>query len=168
MVWREKARQSYRSKQGARSKAAQEDYGKLKRQQATLRQEVMKSLNGESVFEAALINSMLQENIAELKEAEARVSPCEQEKAKEDIRLQYLSEQYKQITDWAKEFDLADNDTKKMIMARLNERIAASRNYKLTIKFFVSLEDFVQIDRTDLHLVQSDNYDILMNNMVVL
>ncbi len=166
VVWREKARQHYRNKQGARTKAAQEDHDKLKKQQITLRQEVMKALNGESAFAAGLLNSMLEENIAALVEAEARLSACQQEKTLEDTRLQYLSEQYKQITDWAKEFDLADNDTKKMIMARLIERIEVSRHYKLTIKFFISLEDFTLTENANLQLVQSDNQDIFMNAMV--
>ena len=126
----------------------------------------MKALNGESAFAAGLLNSMLEENIAALVEAEARLRACQQEKTLEDTRLQYLSEQYKQITDWAKEFDLADNDTKKMIMARLIERIEVSKHYKLTIKFFISLEDFTLTENANLQLVQSDNQDIFMNAMV--
>ena len=46
------------------------------------------------------------------------------------------------ITDWAEEFDAADNDNKKMILARIIEKITVDRNYHLNITFFVTEESF--------------------------
>ena len=86
---------------------------------------------------------MLDENKSALVQAEAKLISCQQEKDTEDARLQYLVEQYRAITDWAKEFDYADNDTRKMILARLIERIEVGRDYHLTIKFHVSMDDFI-------------------------
>ncbi len=77
----------------------------------------------------------------------------------ENERLQYLCEQYKSITDWAKEFDHADNDTKKMILARIIERIDVDRDYHLTIKFFVTIEEFKLSQRMDQALPQSCESD---------
>ena len=51
------------------------------------------------------------------------------------------------ITDWAEQFDTADVDSKKMILAHLIERIDISRDYHIVIKFFVSLEDFMGIEQ---------------------
>ena len=59
-------------------------------------------------------------------------------------RLQYLSEQYSHISDWASEFDHASTDEKKMILARIIEKIEVDRDYHITITFFVSLDDFTQ------------------------
>ena len=84
---------------------------------------------------------------------------CQQDKDTEDARLQYLIEQYRSITDWAKEFDHADNDTRKMILARLIERIEVSRDYQLTIKFFVTIEEFNLSDSLDQSLLQSSESD---------
>jgi len=142
LVWRERARQQFRNKQNAQSRIAQAELEKLQKQQITLRQEVMKSLQGESAFETDLLRSMLDENKSALVQAESKLIACQQEKETEDARLQYLSEQYRSITDWAKEFDHADNDTRKMILARLIERIEVGRDYHLTIKFFVTIEEF--------------------------
>ena len=62
----------------------------------------------------------------------------------EDVRLAYLSEQYKHISDWAAEFDHCTNDEKKMILARIIEKITVDKNYHITITFFVSYEDFMK------------------------
>ena len=128
---------------------AQTELEKLQKQQIALRQEVMKSLQGESAFETDLLRSMLDENKSALAHAESKLIACQQEKETEEARLQYLIEQYRSITDWAKEFDHADNDTRKMILARLIERIEVDRNYHLTIKFFVTIEEFNQTHLPD-------------------
>ena len=53
-------------------------------------------------------------------------------------------EQYQSISDWATEFETADNDAKKMILARIIEKITVDRNYNLHFKFFVTEQDFEQ------------------------
>lgn len=40
-------------------------------------------------------------------------------KQTEAERINFLAEQYRQIADWAEEFGAANNDTKKMILARI-------------------------------------------------
>jgi hypothetical protein len=159
MVWRERVRQQIRKRQNAQSRIAQTELEKLQKQQITLRQEVMKSLQGESAFETDLLRSMLDENKSALAQAESKLIACQQEKDTEDARLQYLSEQYRSITDWAKEFDHADNDTRKMILARLIERIEVGRDYNLTIKFFVTVDEFNLTDSLDQPLLQSSESD---------
>ena len=66
---------------------------------------------------------MLSKNKAELADAEARLASLEAEKDAEAARIRTLSSQIQQIHDWAGEFDSANNDTKKMILARMIERI---------------------------------------------
>jgi len=46
------------------------------------------------------------------------------------------------ISAWSDIFDEADNDTKKMILARMIERIEVDRDYHLTIRFFLTANDF--------------------------
>ncbi len=138
---------------------AQVELEKLQKPQVTLRQEVMKSLQGESAFDADLLRSMLDENKSALAQAESKMTACQHEKEAENERLQYLCEQYKSITDWAKEFDHADNDAKKMILARLIERIEVDRDYHLTIKFFVTIEEFNLSHLLDQSLPHSSESD---------
>lgn len=141
-VWQEQARIQLRSKQKAHLKAAKADYAKLQAQQNKLQQEVLKSLMGESTFDTDLLKKMLSDNTAALAQAESIMESCEADKDAEEERIQYLSQQYRSITDWAEEFDAADNDNKKMILARIIEKITVDRNYHLNITFFVTEESF--------------------------
>ena len=143
-VWKEQAKRQMRSKQAARLKAAQAQLEKLMAQQAQLKKEVLKSFTGESAFDTDLLKDMLAENRAAIAEAEATISESQHEKELEDSRLHYLSEQYSHISDWASEFDHASTDEKKMILARIIEKIEVDREYHITITFFVSLDDFTQ------------------------
>ena len=143
-VWKEQARRQLLSKQGAALREAQATLEKLQRQQVSLRQEVLKSLAGESAFETDLLKEMLDENKEAIAKAEAAIAECTADKEAEDARLAYLSEQYRNISDWATEFDLATNDEKKMILARIIQKITVSKDYHITITLYVSLEDFQQ------------------------
>lgn len=98
-VWREQARIQLRSKQGALLKAAQTELTKLQQQQTRLRQEVLKSLSGESAFDTELLKSMLAENTQAIADAEARVEQHQAEQAQENERISFLAQQYHQIAD---------------------------------------------------------------------
>lgn len=143
-VWKEQARRQLRSKQGAALREAQATLEKLQRQQVSLRQEVLKSLAGESAFDTDLLKEMLDENKEAIAKAEATIVEYTADKEAEDARLAYLSEQYRNISDWAAEFDLATNDEKKMILARIIQKITVDKDYHITITLYVSLEDFQQ------------------------
>ena len=141
-VWKEQAKIQLRSKQTAQLKSAKAEYEKLQDQQARLHQEVVKSLSGASAFDTELLKELLDENKKLLLEAEQAMLECQAAKENEEERIRYLAEQYRNISDWASEFDNASNDEKKMILARIIERITVDRNYQLTITFFVSQEEF--------------------------
>lgn len=141
-VRREQARKNLRSNQNKRMKAAQAELQRLNEQQNRLRQEVLKSLTGESSFDTDLLKSLLSENKIASDQAEAELLACRKEAENEENRLRHLEEQFKEVSSWAEEFDAASNDTKKMIMARIIQKITVDRDYHLTIRFFVSLDDF--------------------------
>ena len=143
-VWQEQMRKHLRNKHNAAIRSAQASLEKLRRRQEMLRGEVLKSLEGESSFEPDLLKELLSENKAEIAAAEETIAYCTEEKQMEDARLAYLSEQYKHISDWAAEFDQCTNDEKKMILARIIERITIDKDYHITITFFVSYEDFMK------------------------
>lgn len=141
-VWQEQARRQLRSRMERQISAAKASVERLEQQEARLRQEVMRSLMGESCFEPDMLKEMLSKNKAELADAEARLATLESEKDAEAARIRHLSSQIHQIHDWAKEFDSASNDTKKMILARMIEKITVDRHYNIVIHFFISPESF--------------------------
>lgn len=141
-VWQEQARRHLRSRLESQVKTAKANLDRLQQQDARLRQEVMRALMGESCFEPDLLKEMLSKNKAELANAEARLASLEAEKDAEAARIRTLSSQIQQIHDWAGEFDSANNDTKKMILARMIEKITVDRHYNIVIRFFISPESF--------------------------
>lgn len=146
-VWKEQVRRQLRNKTQQALKREERSLAKLQMQQQMLKQEIMKSLAGESSFEADVLQSMLTENREAISAAETALEECRREKDREDARLEYLSTQYQNIKDWAEVFASASVDEKKMILSRIIERIEVDRDYHLTIRFFVSMEDFL-IERT--------------------
>ena len=103
---------------------------------------------GESDFDTALLKEMLEKSKADLAACESRLSKLEEEKGAEESRMNYLTAQYQLISDWAAEFDHADNDTKKMILSRLIEKITVDRDYHLNITFYVAADSFrTQVSR---------------------
>ena len=141
-VWEEQARTQLKNRMTFQLKGAKAEHDKLLVQGERLRQEVMRSLMGESDFETELLKEMLDKNKADLAACNSRLSELENEKEAEESRLKYLIGQYEQINDWAAEFDAADNDTKKMILARLIEKITVDKDYHLRITFYVAADSF--------------------------
>lgn len=101
-------------------------------------------MTGDSVFEADLLKEMLAENKVAIAQAETTMASYQNEKESEEARFHQLVNQYQNISDWSKEFETADNDTKKMILARIIEKITVDRDYHLHFKFFITEKDFEQ------------------------
>ena len=155
-VWEEQARIQLKSKIAYQLKSARAEREKLVAQEERLRQEVMRSIMGESNFDTELLKEMLEKNKADLAACEARLVELEDEKGAEESRMKYLSTQYELINDWAAEFDAADNDTKKMILARLIEKITVDKDYHLNITFYVAADSFRTQIAQEKPLIQID------------
>lgn len=147
-----------RGKLQTRIKAEEKNLSKLQKQNEALRQELLKTLTGESGFERELLQSMLAENKAAIQAAEETLAECQRDREREEARLQYMSTQYQNIRDWAEVFDTASRDEKRMILSRIIERIDVDRNYHLTIRFFVTMEDFRQTESNEnISIIESEN-----------
>ncbi|MBR0391755.1 MAG: recombinase family protein [Oscillospiraceae bacterium] len=141
-VWRDDARKTLRNGVKARERAAVSKLEQLSRDQDGLKKEIMKSINGTSSFDTDLLKEMLAENKAAQLAAEQEITQLREEKDKEEEKLKHLSLQYQNIKNWADEFSEASVDTKKMILAKMIEKITVTRDYDITIKFYVTPADF--------------------------
>lgn len=141
-LWKEKAKRQM--KLGSKTKIRQLTAAleRLQREQDALKKEIVKSISGEDVFDRELLKSLLNENRQAQAETEEELLQVKQEACYEDDRVKKMEILFHQIVDWSDQFDTAPVDTQKMILARLIERIDISRGYEITIKFFVTLEDF--------------------------
>ena len=146
-VWREQVRRQIRNQHDQRIRELQAKVDKLQNQQSHLRQEVVDSVTGNSTFDTDLLKSLLQENSAALQEAESQLLACKQEKEIEQSKLQSMCEQFSNITAWAAEFDQVDIEQKKMILAKIIERITIEKDYKIHIQFFFTQEKMAEAFR---------------------
>ena len=143
-VWKEQVRRQLRNKHDDRIRELQAKVEKLQKQQTKLRQEVVNSLSGDSSFDTPLLKSLLDENVVSLKEAEAQLAECQKEKDTEESRLKNMYEQFSRIAAWSEEFDTADVETKKMILARIIEKITIEKGYKIHISFYLTREEIMK------------------------
>lgn len=70
------------------------------------------------------------------------------------------------IRNWAEEFDRADNDTKKMILAHLIEKITVDKDYHLNIVFYVAEDSFREMIGTEEPNVQISEAEACIPAMV--
>ena len=159
-VWTEQASRQMKNRQSNTIRAAQAEVTKLQKQQAALRQEVLKSVTGDSVFEPELLKSLLDDNKHALEAAEHQLESCQQEQDNESSKLQFLAQQYSNIRCWAEEFDQASLDTRKMILAHLIEKMTVDRDYHIRISFFITQDEFIhQISQQAIEVVEAERCD---------
>ena len=157
-VWKEQARRRMRSLQKDKSREEQRNLAKLRKQNQALRDEILKSLTGEARFDEDILQCLLEDNQRAIEVSEGIIAACQREKEQEEARIQYLSTQIQNIRDWAKVFDEAETDEKRMILSKIIERIEVDRNYHLTIHFYVALADLQpDVEHGEASIVQADH-----------
>lgn len=83
-VWQEQASRQMKNRHASSVRLAQAEVTRLQKQQASLWQEVLKAITGESSFDQALLNSLLEENKTALEAAQKNLDECSQEKVTEE------------------------------------------------------------------------------------
>ena len=141
-AWEEHTRKRLRKSSTERTKQAQDKLKELQKRQELLKQEVVKSLSGQSAFSAEMLRSMIDETQAAIAGAEEELRACEGESASETEQMKQLRAKFQEIADWADAFEHLHGDARKMILSRIIERITVDRNYNLTITFYITREEF--------------------------
>lgn len=141
-VWKEQQRLQIKQGSGARLKQAELSLSRLQAQHKKLREELVKVLMGESIFDEETIKGMLDEKQDAIEKAEAYLKEVRASVEDTEQKLQQLIFQYRSIKNWSSVFDQANDDEKKMILARIIEKITVDKNYNISIYFFLTLEDF--------------------------
>ena len=104
----------------------------------------MKALDGSSAFTPELLGGMIEEQETKYAEQQAALEAAQKEAENTALAMQEMSAQYNRFVEWAYVYDTASMETRKMIVAQLFERIEVYRDYKLKIKFTISVEQFLQ------------------------
>lgn len=108
-----------------------------------LREEIVRSLTGKSVFSPEMLNSAI------LSQEQKWHDLCQALKAAEDDlnnsenQASSLSEKYSDLLQWADLYDNADMAAKKMIVSHIIDRVDVFRGYEMQIKLNISIEQFL-------------------------
>ena len=136
---------SYQAKMAERKalyQQAQTNAAKAGEEVQRLRQEVLKSIRGESAFPQELLVSLLQEAEERQQQYQQQLKR-EGESCREDERmLRDLRSQHDTMISWAELFETSSMSVKKMVIANLIRRIDVYRGYRLHIDFRVDLSAY--------------------------
>ena len=121
-------------------KQAQKDFENAQKQVATLEEEAVKALTGESQLDLSIVNQMLQKHRAKLEASQKAMEEAQTRMQEERENAKATKAQVDELLSWAECFDKADIGTKHMIVSRLIERVDVITGYKVHIKFKISLK----------------------------
>lgn len=99
-------------------------------------------IQGTSCFSADLLNSLMDEAAAQLKELEQQVQAAEQVLRDTVSGAEQVSKEYTQLMNWAELYDNCTFEARKMIVAQFVKAVHVKRGYEIDIEFNVSLEEF--------------------------
>lgn len=127
----------------ALARKTEKDLAQAEKGLQNLTQELQKILRGESQFTPQMLNVAYAEQEQRCIELRETLSRLQQELENDEGKLQEISNFYDDMLEWAFAYDNASIDAKKMIVSQLIDRVYVFRDYKLQIKFNMSIEQFL-------------------------
>ena len=125
-----------------KAKRLHDEYEQRQRAYQDLRAETLKVIQGNSRFSADLLNSLMDETAAQLKELESQMQAAELEVRETVSSAEQVQKEYTQMMNWAELYDNCSLEAKKMIVAQFVKAVRVKRGYELDIEFNVSFEEF--------------------------
>ena len=123
-------------------KQRQKAYAKEIDNLGKLREEVVKSIQGNSAFSQQILAGLVEES-------EARVKTLKEECVNAEYELEYaqsivkvLTDQYDEIVSWSELYEYATIEAKKMIVNSMIKRIDVFRGYELNIELNMNIQQF--------------------------
>lgn len=121
----------------------QKDIEKADSELQRLKNEVVKSLMGESAFAPEVLSSVIQAHDQRVQELRKALTSAEREMAEGASREEPMRKQLDALLEWSVAYDQASMSAKKVIVSRIIDRVDVSRNYQLKIKLNISVEQFL-------------------------
>lgn len=121
---------------------AQADSQHAQKEIEALEAEAMRILIGEGSFSIEMINTMMAKHKAKLAAAQAKMEELRSAIEKSGDESKKDVQEYEQLLSWAGVFDKASNETKHMIICNLIDRVEVGRDYKISIHFKLTLQQY--------------------------
>ena len=122
---------------------AVKDYEKAQKQVNALEEEAVKALTGESQLDLKVVNAMLLKHREKLEAAQREMEETRNRVEQEDQNKKATKAQVDELRTWGEIYDGAKAEIRHMIIGRLVERIDVEEGNKITIKYRVSFEQFM-------------------------
>ena len=129
----------------AKVKLLNDQYQQKQRDYQDLRAETLKVIQGTSRLNVDLLNSLVDETTAQLKELEGQVQTAETELREIVSGAEQVRQEYAQVMNWAELYDNCTFEAKKMIAAQFVKAVRVKRGYEMDVEFNVSFEEFQKL-----------------------
>ena len=119
------------------------DYEKAELELAKLKDEIVKSIMGESAFSPELLTAAIQAQEQKCSDLRTAYLNAERERTESAARKASIAAKYDELLKWSAAYDSANMSTKKMIASRMFDRVEVRTGYQLTLKLNISVEQFL-------------------------
>lgn len=126
----------------ARLKLLNEQYQHKQRDYQALREETLKVVQGSCRLNVDMLNSLIDETNAQLKDLERQLGKAGKELQEMEASAEQVQNEYTQLMNWAELYDNCSFDAKKMIVAQFVKAVYVKRGFELDIEFNVSFDEF--------------------------
>ena len=109
---------------------------------ATLKAEVVKAIRGESAFDTGTLSGLIREAEDRCAEALTQYEDAKAAYAEGQAVMDSLNKEYEMLIGWSELYELANIETKKMIVNALIRRIDVYRGYRVHIDFNIDFDQF--------------------------
>jgi len=128
----------------ARLDGLKNEKARLERQKNHLREELLKSINGEKSVDKELLSSFLMETQNSLQQISTQIEEAENVKKESASESASFQQAYSTFLGWESEFSFANTQVRKMILANIIERITVDRHYNISIKLHLTTKQFIE------------------------
>lgn len=126
----------------AKTRRLHDQYQQKQRDYQDLKDETLKVIRGTSRLNVDLLNSLVDETTAQLKDLERQISEAETELREIVTSAEQVRQEYAQLMDWAALFDNCTFEAKKMIAAQFVKAVHIKRDYEIDVEFNLSFDEF--------------------------
>jgi hypothetical protein len=137
-----KAQENHDGVNEAVYRRAEQEYFEAHKQIDALEDQVIKALTGENSLDISIVNTMMPKYKEKM---ELALKHMEEAKAKMEEEKEESNEarrEIKELASWAEVFDDSQPDVRKMIIARLVERIDVGADYSVKIRLKINMKQY--------------------------
>ena len=142
----DKIASAYKKTMEANHKRQQQLDSSLKKKQKqleALRNEISKSLIGESMFDSEDLHASLETLRKTIEEESEELKKLQEEDSEKKEASDSIVPAYRQFRSWADEFEAASWEKKKMIACQLFSRIEIGKGYKIHVVINMTYQQFL-------------------------